>query len=125
MKKIIILCEQVEDGENFLRSNLNFCRLEIKMITNEEIALEFLAKEKDEVHTFILLLDEFEVQSINHFGRHLCLATKNPEVNFIAAAKAINSLDFEVFFYHFPLTKVDVTDAEHLSEGIFDLKRVS
>ena len=124
-KKIVILCEAIEDGEVLKRHYFSDSNLEVKITTNEEITLDYLSKAKREVYALILLLNEVEMQAINNFGRNLYLSAQNPDLNFVAVIKEMKKLDFEIFFYNFPLIMVDYAEVHTLPDRLNALKKVA
>lgn len=124
-KKLIILSEKTKDGEDLRGLFLENSKLDVLILNSEEEVLDSLHKEKEQIYALILIMDELEILTINNFGRHLHLASKNPDLNFLAVIKNTKKLDFEVFFYNFPLITVDFTDVQSLPERMNGLKSVA
>lgn len=124
-KKVIILCEKSSDGEEMKRQFLADSHLEVQISANEEEVIQSLNKGKEQIYALILILDELEMQTINNFGRHLYLSTKNPDLNFMAVIKNARHFDFEVFFFNFPLVTLDFSEVNTLPSRLSNLKKVA
>lgn len=120
--RIIIFCEDVEDGETYRRDYLMSDSLDVLITSSEKVVLNYLAANQGEVLALILLLDELEMSLANNFRRHSSLFGKNPDINFIEVAKSMDQLKFEVLFYHFPKSKHYPGEIELLFEILFSLR---
>lgn len=124
-KKIVILCETIAEGEELQRLHFSNSDLTVKITTNDKIVLNYLSKERGDIYALVLFLNELELQTINDLGRNLYLSAQNPDLNFVAVIRTMKKLDFEVFFYNFPLITVDFAEVHTLPDRLNALKQVA
>lgn len=122
-KKILILSDNMNDGQELVKKFKAGTDLEVVVSANPEELIANLYKIKNNVFAVILILDEVELGTIVGFGRHLYLSANNPDLKFLAAVKGTRRLDFEVFFFNFPLITIDYADVNTLPLKLMDLKQ--